>query len=236
MHEDDVVAIMADPLIGVGSDNGSPVGVQHPRTWGCFPEFFGRFVRDRASSRGRRRSARRRRRPRSSSTWRIAARCSPARSPTSASSIRRRSRIRAAMRSPPSPRWDRARVLGGTVVVDQGGVHRCPRGRRPPGRDRARKDAVTSSASLRVAMLAPISWRVPPRHYGPWEQFVSLLTEGLVDRGVDVTLFAAADSRDVRAAGRHDPHGVLGGPGPRRRRCGRGCTSRRCSSVPPSSI
>ena len=47
---------------------------------------------------------------------------------------------------------------------------------------------------LRVAILAPISWRVPPRHYGPWEQFVSLLTEGLVDRGVDVTLFATADS------------------------------------------
>ncbi len=47
---------------------------------------------------------------------------------------------------------------------------------------------------LRVALLAPISWRVPPRHYGPWEQFVSLLTEGLVRRGVDVTLFATADS------------------------------------------
>jgi glycosyltransferase involved in cell wall biosynthesis len=47
---------------------------------------------------------------------------------------------------------------------------------------------------LRVGMLAPISWRVPPRHYGPWEQFVSLLTEGLVARGVDVTLFATADS------------------------------------------
>ncbi len=47
MHEDDVVAIMADPLIGVGSDNGAPVGMQHPRTWGCFPEFFGRFVRER---------------------------------------------------------------------------------------------------------------------------------------------------------------------------------------------
>jgi glycosyltransferase involved in cell wall biosynthesis len=43
-------------------------------------------------------------------------------------------------------------------------------------------------------MLAPISWRVPPRHYGPWEQFVSLLTDGLVEHGVDVTLFAAADS------------------------------------------
>ncbi len=47
---------------------------------------------------------------------------------------------------------------------------------------------------LRVAILAPISWRVPPRHYGPWEQFASLLTEGLVARGVDVTLFATADS------------------------------------------
>src|SRR5690606_29662103 len=47
---------------------------------------------------------------------------------------------------------------------------------------------------MRVGMLAPISWRVPPRHYGPWEQFVSLLTEGLVERGVDVTLFATTDS------------------------------------------
>jgi hypothetical protein len=43
-------------------------------------------------------------------------------------------------------------------------------------------------------MLAPISWCVPPRHYGPWEQVVSLLTEGLVRRGADVTLFATADS------------------------------------------
>jgi N-acyl-D-aspartate/D-glutamate deacylase len=47
MHDDDVVAIMADPLIGIGSDNGPPVGMQHPRTWGCFPEFFGRYVRER---------------------------------------------------------------------------------------------------------------------------------------------------------------------------------------------
>jgi glycosyltransferase involved in cell wall biosynthesis len=47
---------------------------------------------------------------------------------------------------------------------------------------------------LRIAVLAPVSWRVPPRHYGPWEQFASLLTEGLVARGVDVTLFATADS------------------------------------------
>src|SRR5436190_16442945 len=51
-----------------------------------------------------------------------------------------------------------------------------------------------SHDALRVAMLAPISWRVPPRRYGPWEQFASLLAEGLVKRGVDVTLFATADS------------------------------------------
>ena len=43
-------------------------------------------------------------------------------------------------------------------------------------------------------MLAPIAWRVPPRHYGPWERFASLLTEGLVAQGVDVTLFATSDS------------------------------------------
>lgn len=44
-------------------------------------------------------------------------------------------------------------------------------------------------------MLAPIAWRVPPRHYGPWELVVSRLTEGLVASGVDVTLFATGDSR-----------------------------------------
>jgi glycosyltransferase involved in cell wall biosynthesis len=47
---------------------------------------------------------------------------------------------------------------------------------------------------LRVGMLAPVAWRVPPAHYGPWERVVSILTEGLVARGVDVTLFATADS------------------------------------------
>lgn len=48
--------------------------------------------------------------------------------------------------------------------------------------------------TMRIAMLAPIAWRVPPRHYGPWERVVSLLTEGLVRRGLAVTLFATADS------------------------------------------
>ncbi len=48
---------------------------------------------------------------------------------------------------------------------------------------------------MRVAMLSPIAWRTPPRHYGPWENVVSLLTEGLVARGVEVTLFATRDSQ-----------------------------------------
>ena len=44
-------------------------------------------------------------------------------------------------------------------------------------------------------MLAPISWRTPPRHYGPWELVTSLLTEALISRGVDITLFATLDSQ-----------------------------------------
>jgi hypothetical protein len=47
---------------------------------------------------------------------------------------------------------------------------------------------------MRIAMLSPIAWRTPPRHYGPWEAVVSLLTEGLVSKGYDVTLFATGDS------------------------------------------
>ena len=47
---------------------------------------------------------------------------------------------------------------------------------------------------MRIAVLAPIAWRVPPRHYGPWELFASLLTEGLVSRGHEITLFAAGES------------------------------------------
>ena len=48
---------------------------------------------------------------------------------------------------------------------------------------------------MHIAMLAPIAWRTPPRHYGPWESVASLLTEGLVARGHAVTLFATADSQ-----------------------------------------
>ena len=47
---------------------------------------------------------------------------------------------------------------------------------------------------MRIAMLSPIAWRTPPRHYGPWENVASLITEGLVSRGHEVTLFATGDS------------------------------------------
>lgn len=47
---------------------------------------------------------------------------------------------------------------------------------------------------MRVAMLGSISWRTPPRAYGPWELVTSLLTEALIQRGIDVTLFATLDS------------------------------------------
>lgn len=47
---------------------------------------------------------------------------------------------------------------------------------------------------MKIAMLSPVAWRTPPRHYGPWELVTSLLTEELIALGVDVTLFATGDS------------------------------------------
>ena len=46
----------------------------------------------------------------------------------------------------------------------------------------------------RVAILSPVAWRTPPRKYGAWETVASNITEGLVARGWDVTLFATRDS------------------------------------------
>jgi glycosyltransferase involved in cell wall biosynthesis len=46
----------------------------------------------------------------------------------------------------------------------------------------------------RVAILSPVAWRTPPRKYGAWETVASNITEGLVARGWDVTLFASGDS------------------------------------------
>jgi glycosyltransferase involved in cell wall biosynthesis len=61
-------------------------------------------------------------------------------------------------------------------------------------------------------MLAPIAWRTPPTHYGPWEQVTSLLTEGLVARGVEVTLFATLDSLTSAELRGVSPHGYADDP------------------------
>ncbi|MGY0040924.1 hypothetical protein [Pedobacter sp. NJ-S-72] len=47
---------------------------------------------------------------------------------------------------------------------------------------------------MKIAVLSPVAWRTPPRHYGPWEQMASNLTEGLHEAGIEVTLFATGDS------------------------------------------
>jgi glycosyltransferase involved in cell wall biosynthesis len=48
---------------------------------------------------------------------------------------------------------------------------------------------------MRVAVLAPVWFPVPPSGYGGIEWVVSLLADGLVDAGHEVTLFAAGESK-----------------------------------------
>ncbi|ESX82352.1 MULTISPECIES: glycosyltransferase family 4 protein [unclassified Mesorhizobium] len=47
---------------------------------------------------------------------------------------------------------------------------------------------------MRIAHVAPLHESVPPRFYGGTERIVSYLTEGLVELGHDVTLFASGDT------------------------------------------
>jgi glycosyltransferase involved in cell wall biosynthesis len=69
---------------------------------------------------------------------------------------------------------------------------------------------------MKIALLGPVAWRTPPLHYGPWEQITSSIAEGLVVRGIDVTLFATLDSQTsakldgVCAAGYEGQLGVDG--------------------------
>ncbi|MFC4591408.1 glycosyltransferase family 4 protein [Sphaerisporangium corydalis] len=65
---------------------------------------------------------------------------------------------------------------------------------------------------MKVALLGPVAWRTPPRHYGPWEQITSLLAEGLTARGVDVTLFATLDSITSATLDGVCPHGYAEDP------------------------
>lgn len=61
--------------------------------------------------------------------------------------------------------------------------------------------------SLRIAHIAPVATTIPPPKSGSVETMTSLLTEGLVARGHDVTLFATGDSRTNARLAAIYPHG-----------------------------
>ena len=71
---------------------------------------------------------------------------------------------------------------------------------------------------MRIAMLAPISWPLPPTGYGPWEQVASNLTEALVASGHDVTLFAAAGTQTTAKLIETCPHAFEKWPDSERQR------------------
>ena len=52
-----------------------------------------------------------------------------------------------------------------------------------------------SEQPLRIAVLSPPWFPVPPTGYGGIEWIVSLLADGLTDQGHEVTIFASGDSR-----------------------------------------
>ena len=72
---------------------------------------------------------------------------------------------------------------------------------------------MSSLAGLRLALLAPISWPTPPPGYGPWEQVASNIAEGMVRRGLDVTLFATGNSQTAGKLSSVVPVGVNEDPG-----------------------
>ena len=61
---------------------------------------------------------------------------------------------------------------------------------------------------MRIAMLAPINWPLPPAGYGPWELVASNLTEALVTLGHEVTLFAAGGTRTTATLVATTPHAL----------------------------
>lgn len=72
---------------------------------------------------------------------------------------------------------------------------------------------------MKIAMISNISERVPPKKYGGTERVVAALTEELVKRGHEVTLFASGDSltsanlvsvfpRGLRESKVNDPYGL----------------------------
>jgi glycosyltransferase involved in cell wall biosynthesis len=60
---------------------------------------------------------------------------------------------------------------------------------------------------MKIAHIAPVATTIPPPKSGSVETMTSLLTEGLVARGHDVTLFATADSKTSAKLEAIYPHG-----------------------------
>lgn len=69
---------------------------------------------------------------------------------------------------------------------------------------------------MRIAMLAPISWPLPPAGYGPWELVAHNLTQQLVKFGHEVTLFAAGGTRTSAKLVATIPHALSTWPEPQR--------------------
>ena len=64
-----------------------------------------------------------------------------------------------------------------------------------PGTWSPSRGIVEGDRDVKVAVLSPVWFPVPPSGYGGIEWIVSLLADGLADAGHDVTLFASGDSR-----------------------------------------
>src|SRR6266851_6152388 len=62
--------------------------------------------------------------------------------------------------------------------------------------------------AMRIAIVAPLMEAVPPLRYGGTERVVSVLTEELVGRGHQVTLFASGDSQTSAALAPCCPQGL----------------------------
>ena len=60
---------------------------------------------------------------------------------------------------------------------------------------------------MKIAHIAPVATTIPPPKSGSVETMTSLLTEGLVACGEDVTLFATADSKTTAKLHATYPHG-----------------------------
>jgi len=72
---------------------------------------------------------------------------------------------------------------------------------------RAEPSGAIPNAPLRIAHIAPVATTIPPPKSGSVEMMTSLLTEGLVALGHDVTLFATADSSTRATLHAIYPHG-----------------------------